>query len=156
MRNAYKSTSFEESVAKKYLQQIEKYKLIIDAKCDLLNELEKYSNLVGCNNISATYSNTNKIVSKTENEAEKRMDLALMIKNEINKYTLLKNNIINDIYKTENSKYISVLTKRYVEMLTLEQTSVKIGYTYEHTRHLHKKALKKMYEIIKDDINTSD
>lgn len=153
MRNAYKSTSFEESEAKKHLQQIERYKLIIDAKCELLKELEKYSNLVGCNNIKSTYSNTNKISDKTENEAEKKIDLALMLKGEINKYTLLKNDIINDIYKTENSNYISILKKRYVDLLTLEQTSVEIGYTYEHTRHLHKKALKKLYEVIKDENN---
>ena len=153
MKNAYKSTSFEESEAKKYLQQIERYKLIIDAKCELLKELEKYSNLVGCNNIKSTYSSTNKISDKTENKVEKKIDLALMLKGEINKYTLLKNDIINDIYKTENSKYISVLTKRYVDLLTLEQTSVEIGYTYVYTRQLHQKALKKLYKVIKDEKN---
>lgn len=149
MKNALKNICLEENTAKKYLKQIEKYKLMIDAKCNQLKELEKYSNLIGCNNISSAYSSSNKITSKTENIASKRTDLKMYIEDEIHKYTLLKNNIIDDIYKTNDNRYINVLLTKYVEIRSLEETSVKLGYSYEYTRHLHLRALKKVYEIIK-------
>lgn len=146
-----KNTTQEEEVAKKYLMNIEKYKHMIDAKCKQLRELEKYSNLIGCKNITAVYSANTGISKKTEVTAEQKVDLMIDIKADIYKYMLLKNNIINDIYRTDDNRYISILLKKYVELKTLEQTAVAIGYSYERTRHLHREALKKIFEVIRTD-----
>lgn len=151
MKNAIKSISAEEDVAKMYLMNIEKYKVMIDAKCKQFRELEKYTNLIGCKNLSSVYSSNTGISKKTEEEAEKKVDLIIDIKADIYKYMLLKNNIINDIYRTEDNRYINVLLKKYVELKTLEQTAVAIGYSYERTRHLHKEALRSIYAVIRKD-----
>lgn len=146
-----KNTTQEEEVAKKYLMNIEKYKHIIDAKCKQLRELEKYSNLIGCKNITAVYSSNTGISKKTEEQAEQKVDLIIDIKADIYKYMLLKNNIINDIYRTDDNRYINLLLKKYVELKTLEQTAVSIGYSYDRTRHMHREALKKIYTIIRKE-----
>lgn len=151
MKNNKKSISAEEDTAKSYLMNIEKYKAMIDTKCKQYRELEKYSNLIGYKNLTNIFSANTGISRKTEDKAQKKVDLLIDIKADIYKYMLLKNNIINDIYRTEDNRYISILLKKYVELKTLEQTAVTIGYSYERTRHLHKEALKKIFEVIRTD-----
>lgn len=146
-----KSIDIDEFNIKTYLSCIEKCKIGIDAKLKQLNELKRYSNLIGCTNLSNTYTYTGSISDKTGNAAEKKLDLIIEIKRDIVKYTMKKNVIINDIYKLDNNKYIYILLKRYVELKSLEQISVDMCYTYEHIRHLHSKALKNLSNIIIKD-----
>lgn len=150
MKNVKKSISKEEEFAKRYLMNIEKYQLRINAKCKQLNELEKYANLIGYKNIDSVFTSNLQITSKTENAAIKKRDLVIEIKNDIYKYTLVKNNIINDIEKINDSRYINVLLKKYDDLKSLEEISIEMGYSYETIRHFHNKALKKMYEILKN------
>lgn len=148
MKNALKDIDIDEFNIKTYLSKIEKCKIAIESKTNQLRELERYSNLIGCTNMSNVYTYTGSVSDKTENAAEKKIDLVIGIKREICKYILLKNEVINDIYKLDNNKYINILIKRYVELKSLEQISVDMCYTYEHVRSLHSKALKKLKSIL--------
>lgn len=150
MKNALKDIDIDidEFNIKTHLSRIEKCKIAIDSKTNQLKEIEEYSNLIGCTNMSNVYTYTGGVSDKTENAAERKIDLVIAIKREICKYILLKNEVMNDIYKLDNNNYINILIKRYVELKSLEEISVEMHYTYEHVRSLHSKALKKLKSIL--------
>lgn len=134
--------------AKKYLKRIEKYKSMIDLKTEQLKELQSYSNLIGCNNISNAFCKTTSIKQKTEEFATKKIDLVEEIKSDIVKYTLEKNNVINTIYKIDDNRYISLLIKRYVEQKKLEKIALEMDYDYNTIRHMHHKALERINSLL--------
>jgi len=135
--------------AKKYLSQVENYNLLINAKINQLRELDEFKNLIGCKNLDSVHSSNIGFTSdKTSDNAMKKVILIEDIQNDIYNYTLLKNNVINDIAKMDNNIYKKVLMLRYVEMLTLEEIAVKLKYNYDYVRQIHNKALNKIKEFI--------
>ena len=75
-----KSIDIDEFNIKTYLSCIEKCKIAIDEKLKQLNEIKRYSNLIGCTNLSNTYTYTGNVSDKTGNAAEKKLDLVIEIK----------------------------------------------------------------------------
>lgn len=149
MKYVLNDISVDEFNIKTYLCQIEKYDILIRVKNEQLRELEQFSNILGCSQFNNVVSNTNCISDKTGNNAIKKIDLISEIKKDIINYTLKKNDIINDINKLNNSNYVNVLVMKYVELLTLEQIAVRLNYSYDYVRKLHKKAILKLNDIIK-------
>ena len=149
MKYVLNDISVDEFNIKTYLCQIEKYDILIRVKNEQLRELEQFSNILGCSQFNNVVSNTNCISDKTGNNAIKKIDLISEIKKDIINYTLKKNDIINDINRLNNSNYVNVLVMKYVELLTLEQIAVRLNYSYDYVRKLHKKAILKLNDIIK-------
>ena len=149
MKYVLNDISVDEFNIKTYLCQIEKYDILIRVKNEQLRELEQFSNILGCSQFNNVVSNTSCISDKTGNNAIKKIDLINEIKKDIINYTLKKNDIINDINKLNNSNYVNVLVMKYVELLTLEQIAVRLNYSYDYVRKLHKKAILKLNDIIK-------
>lgn len=59
-----------------------------------------------------------------------------------------KQQLINVIYRLEDHRYAEVLTCYYVNCMTLEETAVKIGYSFQHVKRLRYQAI----EAIKDEL----
>ena len=133
---------------KKYLGNVERYNVIIKTKTEQLKEIDEMYNAIGCNNISSTFSNTNVISDKVSKHVIKKSDLVEQIKKDIIDYTLKKNVIIADINKLDDSRLVSVLIKKYVELKTLEKIAVELNYNYDYVRQLHNKALFKLSNIL--------
>lgn len=153
-----KCFDFSNFNARDYLGNIEKLSSRIKAKSEQLKELNEMYNAIGCNNADAIHSQTNNIKDNVSRHVIKKIELIKDIEKDIYKYTLQKNNIINDIYKLKEKKYIDVLTKRYVEFKSLEKIAVELNYNYDYIRQLHKKALTEfklsMIEFYKrEDVN---
>lgn len=64
----------------------------------------------------------------------------------IDNYVDLKHKIIGEIHELQNSKYIEILYKRYVEEKRLEEVAVEMNYTFQYVILLHGYALKEFSE----------
>lgn len=59
-----------------------------------------------------------------------------------------KEKIVSGIFSLENSKYIDVLTQRYVKFKDFEDIAEYTGYSLRHLMRLHKKALIAFYNEV--------
>ena len=70
------------------------------------------------------------------------VDLEAEIQTLVDKYVVMKDEIINRIHQLEDARYVEVLFKRYVEYKSLLRISKEMKYDYDYIRHLHRQALK--------------
>ena len=64
------------------------------------------------------------------------------INDEIDRFIDKKHRMINQIQNLDNTKYIQVLYKRYVEYKRLEMVACEMAYTFQYVVLLHGQALK--------------
>lgn len=62
--------------------------------------------------------------------------------------TAAKEQLISAIYRIEDQRYCEVLTYYYVNCMSLEQTAVKMGYSFQHVKRLRNQAI----AAIKDEL----
>ena len=148
MKYALKDIDIDEFNIKTHLSKIEKYSILIKTKMNQLKELEEFGNNIGCTNLGSVISITNKITDNTSKNAIKKIDLIKSIQEDIVKYTLRKNDIINDIKKLDNTNYLNILMLKYVELLSFEEIAVRLNYSYDYVRKMHKKAIYSLKELI--------
>lgn len=63
------------------------------------------------------------------------------ISREIEKLTMIKNQIIHEIRQLHDADYIQVLFKKYVQYKTLTITAIEMKRSYNYVLNVHKKAL---------------
>ncbi len=128
--------------AKEYLQQLQKLDIVINQKLQELYELKKMG---GIKCIDYTME---KVQSSRQNGANfetiliKIIDMENEINAEIDSFIDMKHCIINQIQTLDNSKYMQVLYKRYVEYKRLEMVACEMAYTFQYVVLLHGQALK--------------
>ena len=84
------------------------------------------------------------------------VDLEAEISQEINNFIDEKHKIINQIQKLNNTDYIRLLYKRYVEYKSLEHICVEMDFSYDYIKHLHGCALKDFEDkILKSTLNST-
>ncbi len=133
--------------AKEYLQQLQKLDIVINQKLQELYELKKLQD------IKAIDYTKEKVQSSRQNGANfetiliKIIDMENEINAEIDRFIDMKHNIINQIQNLDNSKYMQVLYKRYVEYKRLEMIAVEMNYTYQYIRKSHKYALEEFEKV---------
>lgn len=81
--------------------------------------------------------------SKLINEA---IDLERSIRADCLAAMIEKTKILNEIYSLRSGTLSLLLFKRYVEGKQLEPISVEMRYSYDHIRHLHRKAIQAYVE----------
>ena len=69
------------------------------------------------------------------------VDLEAMIIQDKEKFLRMKDRIINEIQGLDNSVYVDILYKRYVEYKQLEEIAVEMNYSYRQVLRLHGFAL---------------
>lgn len=75
------------------------------------------------------------------NEIIRRDELVRTIRQETDQLMSLQHEIIGQIQQLARSEYVDLLYKRYVEDKTFDRIADEMGYSYDHIRRLHKKAL---------------
>ena len=63
------------------------------------------------------------------------------ISREIEKLTMIKNQIIHEIRQLHNADYNQILYKIYVENKTLKESAIEMKRSYNYVLNVHKKAL---------------
>ena len=129
--------------AKEYLQRLKKLNTIIDQKVGELSDLRAISK-----KISNTDYSKDRVQTYTCRDAPftdtilQIIELEHEINREIDAFVDEKHRIINQIQSLQNSKYIEVLYRRYVEFKQFEEIAVAMNYTYDYVRELHGYALR--------------
>ena len=132
--------------AKEYLQQLKRLDTVINKKIQELSELRTMSTV-------GSFEYKERVQSSTSQDApfvkivNKIIELEEEINNEINKFIDKKHMIINQILTLNDSKYIELLYKKYVEFKKLEVIAIEMNYTYQYTRSLHGYALQEFKRI---------
>lgn len=127
---------------KEYLQRLQRLDTVINQKIKEIDTLRTTSTSVG----SIDYSRE-RVQTSSDNNAlyvkaiSRIYDLEEEINKEIDQFVDEKHKIISQIHCLENSKYIEILYKHYVEFKKLEEISVELNYSYQYVRKLHGYAL---------------
>ena len=74
--------------------------------------------------------------------ANRYLDLEAEIQVLVDKYVVMKDEIINRIHQLEDARYVEVLFKRYVECKPVKQIAREMNYQYDALRRVHRKALR--------------
>ena len=133
--------------AKEYLRQYRTLDGKINAKCQHLEELEAKALYV-----SPSTENVGSRNCLPHSRVEEITDNIMQLQNEINdKIDMLVNlerEIRHAIDKLADDKLREVLEYHYINGMTLEQTAVKMNYSYPHVCRLHGYALMEIEKMI--------
>lgn len=143
--------------AKEYLQKLQRLDTVINQKIKELGDLRTMSTSVGGIDYSKERVQTSpsgdapfvKIINKM-------IDLDEEINREIDNFVDEKHRIINQIQALQDSKYIEILYKHYVEFKRLEVVAVEMNYTYQYIVELHGYALKEFQNTHEILLNSNE
>lgn len=124
---------------KEYLRQIRLFDICIKQK-----EAELAAMRSEIENMSAAVTGERVQTSAKDKMSEKVshiVDLEAMIIQDKEKFLRMKDRIINEIQSLDNSVYVDILYKRYVEYKQLEEIAVEMNYSYRQVLRLHGFAL---------------
>lgn len=128
--------------AKKYLRGLQRLDTMIDQKLNELASLKATLTTIGGIDYSKDRVQTSRSQEAPfEKTIARIVDLNAEIDREIDSFVDRKHTIINQIQGLENTTYVEILYKRYVEYKRLEMISVEMNLTYQYVRELHGKAL---------------
>ena len=142
--------------AKKYLMQLRKLDVIIRQKEEEIQQLRSNITSISSIDVSDEHVQGGKIVADAHyvNKLIKISELENQAQEERNDYLQKYHDIINQIQDLNNSKYIEILYKHYVEFKRLEVISVEMNYSYQYIVELHGSALREFSEIHKNLLKT--
>ena len=127
--------------AKEYLMQIEILSVKIEQKKQRARE---YRDLALCSG-GFDYSKERVQTSNLGGQIEDRIIQYVTLESEITENIFMlqkmKDKITEEIHNLNNSDYIILLYKRYVECKTLGQIAKEMHYSYDRVRHMHGNAL---------------
>lgn len=124
---------------KEYLRQIRLFDICIRQK-----EAELAAMRSEIENMSAAVTGERVQTSAKDKMSEKVshiVDLEAIIIQDKEKFLRMKDRIINEIQSLDNSVYVDILYKRYVEYKQLEEIAVEMNYSYRQVLRLHGFAL---------------
>ena len=124
---------------KEYLRQIRLFDICIRQK-----EAELAAMRSELENMSAAVTGERVQTSAKDKMSEKLshiVDLEAQIIRDKESFLRMKDRIINEIQGLDNSVYVDILYKRYVEYKQLEEIAVEMNYSYRQVLRLHGFAL---------------
>lgn len=124
---------------KEYLRQIRLFDICIRQKeaelAAMRSEIESMSAAVTGERVQTSVND------KMSEKVSHIVDLEAMIIQDKEKFLRMKDRIINEIQSLDNSVYVDILYKRYVEYKQLEEIAVEMNYSYRQVLRLHGFAL---------------
>lgn len=129
--------------AKEYLRQLKRLETVINQKLKELEDLKAMSTGIG----GFDYSKE-RVQASPSQEApfvktiSRITDLNDEINREIDEFVDKKHLIINQIHGLENTIYIQLLHKHYVEYKKLKDIAKEMNFSCDYIKHLHRHALK--------------
>lgn len=127
--------------AKEYLQQIRRLDELIEQRIKERDALRNFDGVTAIQYDGDPVQTSHSGSAPFEKSVEKLISLEEELDVLIDEYVTLKNKIIGEIQGLNNTVYIALLHKRYVEYKSLEVIAVEMHYSYERVRHLHGYAL---------------
>ncbi len=129
------------NIAKEYLKQVETLDTKIQQKKIELAGLKEEATCTGAFDYSAEKVQTSAKADSMSKKVAKYVDLENEIHEDIERFTELKHKVIGQIHMLDDTKYINVLFKKYIEYKGLKEISKELGYSYDHIRRVHGWAL---------------
>jgi len=126
---------------KEYLLQIQKLDTKIKQRQQQLDELTATMYGLSGGSLGERVSTSAKNEAAFVNLVEKKDALEFFITALTIEFMDKKNRIIGEIQAMENTQYMNLLYKRYVERKTLEVIAVEMNYSYRHANRVHGLAL---------------
>lgn len=124
---------------KEYLRQIRLFDICIRQKeaelAAMRSEIESMSAAVTGERVQTSTND------KMSEKVSHIVDLERQIIQDKEKFLRMKDRIINEIQSLDNSVYVDILYKRYVEYKQLEEIAVEMNYSYRQVLRLHGFAL---------------
>lgn len=132
--------------AKEYLDQIRRMDIRVGQRITELNQMRaRLSLLEGIDYSKDRIQSSPKSGNK---QIEELVDYEADIIKLIQEETELKHKIIGEIQQLENSIYVDILFRRYVECYSFEKIACDMGYAYNYVCTLHGEALKEFSRIV--------
>ena len=126
---------------KTYLKQIKILNAKITYKENQLKELESRIMQAGGANYSHDRVQSTPKHDRLTDDIIRMIDLKDRISTERAEYFEKKQEIVNRIYLLEDSRYIDILVKRYVEFKRWEDIADEMHYSMDRVFQLHREAL---------------
>lgn len=124
---------------KEYLRQIRLFDICIRQKeaelAAMRSEIESMSAAVTGERVQTSAKD------KMSEKVSHIVDLEAQIIRDKESFLRMKDRIINEIQGLDNSVYVDILYKRYVEYKQLEEIAVEMNYSYRQVLRLHGFAL---------------
>ena len=127
--------------AKKYLQQLRSLDIKIKQRKEQIRELQSLASGQGSFDYSKERVQTSVGGDKLSENVSRYVDIEKEVDKLIAEFTAKKDRIISEIQSLEDSRYIEILYKRYVEFKKFELIAVEMNYDYDWIRRLHGQAL---------------
>lgn len=131
--------------ARRYLMQIRKLERMIDQKRRQIENLEEMATSGG-----AIRYDKDKVISSvrtdaTENKVIRYVDLQAELKQDIDRYVMMRDRIIREIHELEDVRFITILHDYYVDDKDMMAIADKLHYSYDHVVHLNMEALEEFW-----------
>ncbi len=133
--------------AKEYLMQIEILSVKIEQKKQRAKEYRDLALCSGGFDYSKERVQTSNLGGQIEDRIIRYVSLESEITENIFMLQQMKDKITGEIHNLNNSDYIILLYKRYVECKTLGQIAKDMHYSYDRIRHMHGNALMEFEKI---------
>lgn len=127
--------------AKEYLMQIEILSVKIEQKKQRAKEYRDLALCSGGFDYSKERVQTSNLGGQIEDRIIRYVSLESEITENIFMLQQMKDKITGEIHNLNNSDYIILLYKRYVECKTLGQIAKDMHYSYDRIKHMHGNAL---------------
>ncbi len=127
--------------AKEYLMQIEILSVKIEQKKQRAKEYRDLALCSGGFDYSKERVQTSNLGGQIEDRIIRYVSLESEITENIFMLQQIKDKITGEIHNLNNSDYIILLYKRYVECKTLGQIAKDMHYSYDRIKHMHGNAL---------------
>ena len=126
---------------KEYLSQIRRLNTMIEQKQKERDSLRDIDGVSGIDMSKDPVQTSPNGSAPFERTIERILTLEDEIDKLIAEYITKRNRIIEEIHALDNTNYIELLFKRYVECKSFELIAVEMNYTYDWIREMHGHAL---------------
>lgn len=139
--------------AKRYLQQIRRYDLLISMQCAELRQLEEMVLRITPTLKDSVVSAGSTSQDKLAAASAKIVDLEVEICREVERFLESRRRVVATIDRLSNLNQIQVLHKRYVLHKTLDRIAYDMNMSYRNVCYIHGKALQEIDKILKGETN---
>ena len=136
--------------AKTYLKKAKRIDFFIKAKEEELLMLKTKAEGIGAMNLNPDKVQSSPNQTKLQDDVIAVIECERKIQKAIDDLIKLHSEITEKIDAIENDDYRLILMLRYLNLKEWEYIAVEMNFSYSHTLHLHKQALKAFQEKHKD------
>lgn len=137
--------------AKECLSEVQRLQTIIEIKQKRIKEIRESVSTIQTIYFDLEKVQDGKCTDRIGEAVDKIVDLEKEVESDIIHLLYQQHEIINQIHKLDNWRYIKLLFKRYIEWKSLQTIADEMNFTYQYVLELHRKALK-AFEVANKEI----